>query len=74
MASFGATVLDRMMSEISRLRAISSLSTSITHDLCIEECNAYRLLPVAFSICSSRAVLADVDHQFIMLTLVSRRG
>jgi hypothetical protein len=49
-ASFGATVLDLITSEISRLRAISS-----------------RLLLVAFSICSSRAVLAEDDHQLIIL-------
>lgn len=28
--------------------------------------NAHKLLLVAFSICSSRAVLAEVDHQLIM--------
>lgn len=50
MASLGWTVLERMTSEISRLRAISS-----------------RLLLVAFSICSSRAVLAPEDHQPIIL-------
>ena len=50
MASLGATVLDRMTSEISRFRAISS-----------------KLLLVAFSICSSKAVLAEDDHQLIMV-------
>lgn len=68
MASFGATVLDRMTSEISRLRAISSL-----HDLLAgvgaskAVDSTYRLLPVAFSICSSSAVLAELDHQDIIL-------
>lgn len=50
MASLGATVLDRMISEISRFRAISS-----------------KLLLVAFTICSSKAVLAEDDHQLIMV-------
>jgi len=50
MASLGCTVLDRMTSEISRLRAMSS-----------------RLLLVALSICSSRAVLAPDDHHPIIL-------
>lgn len=39
-----------------------------SRDLCTNLCMTYRLLPVALSICSSRAVLADVDHQFIMLS------
>jgi hypothetical protein len=30
---------------------------------------SHKLLLVAFSICSSRAVLADDDHQLIMLVL-----
>lgn len=69
MASFGATVLDLMTSDISRLSAISSLSwRSDRHsDAQGRDWGAsYKLLLVAFSICSSRAVLAEDDHQPIM--------
>ena len=71
MASFGATVLDRMTSDISRLRAISSL---VTVSFMLQDKGSlsfswysYKLLPVALSICSSRAVLAEDDHQLIIL-------
>jgi hypothetical protein len=70
MASVGATVLDLMTSEISRLSAISSLHTPSLVQLRYGSGwgSAYRLLLVAFSTCSSRAVLAEFDHQLIMLT------
>lgn len=76
MASLGCTVLDLMMSEISRLRAMSSLR-AITYQSGILIFSwvavkvwepSYRLLLVAFSICSSRALLAPEDHQPIILT------
>jgi hypothetical protein len=76
MASSGWTVLERMTSEISRLRAISSLFRDLAcqlirppdSDLQVARGRApYKLLLVAFSICSSRAVLAEEDHQLIIL-------
>lgn len=69
MAALGATVLDLMTSEISRLSAISSLyvlSLAYLHHRCSIR-RPYRLLLVAFSICSSSAVLAEDDHQLIMM-------
>lgn len=67
-ASRGWTVFERMVSEISRLRAMSSLSRSVW-ELSSGQSGAgtYRLLLVAFSICSSKAVLAEEDHQLIIL-------
>lgn len=56
------------MSEISRLRAISSLSCRSAKNSATKIVSAaYKLLLVAFSIWSSRAELADEDHQLIML-------
>lgn len=76
MASFGATVLDLMTSEISRFNAISSLwNGQQERDARSGGRATYKLLLVAFSICSSRAVLAEDDHQLIILggsTLASR--
>lgn len=67
-ASFGAAVFDRMTSEISRLSAISSLQTIISNQGSgIVSSSTYKLLLVAFSICSSKAVLEDEDHQLIIL-------
>jgi hypothetical protein len=69
MASFGATVFDRMTSEISRLSAISSLlgtSSANTIHLTTTSLLTYKLLLVALSICSSRAVLAEDDHQLML--------
>lgn len=78
MAALGATVLDLMTSEISRLSAISSLYVLSLARL-RHHCNMrrpYRLLLVAFSICSSSAVLAEDDHQLIMLgrLCVTKKG
>ncbi len=71
MASFGWTVLDRMTSDISRFRAMFSLQTDVSGcpetDLGTVDRGSYKLLLVAFSICSSRAVLAPEDHQPIMV-------
>jgi hypothetical protein len=72
-ASFGWTVFDRMTSDISRFRAMSSLHTRVSPDFPRSRATlstevAYKLLLVAFSICSSRAVLAPEDHQVIILT------
>ena len=70
MASLGATVLDLMTSEISRLSAMSSLRHGWSvHVPRLERpwLFSYKLLPVALSICSSKAVLADDDHQPIMV-------
>lgn len=69
MAALGATVLDLMTSEISRLSAISSLyflALALLRYHCSKR-RPYRLLLVAFSTCSSSAVLAEDDHQLIML-------
>jgi hypothetical protein len=74
MASLGCTVLDLMMSEISRLRAMSSLDAE-EHKLVLGAVararggagRSHRLLLVALSICSSRAVLAPDDHHPIIL-------
>lgn len=66
-ASRGWTVFERMVSEISRLRAMSSLSRSVRSLEARERGSSYRLLLVAFSICSSKAVLAEEDHQLIIL-------
>ena len=66
-ASRGWTVFERMVSEISRLRAISSLSRSVRSLEAGGRVTSYRLLLVAFSICSSKAVLAEEDHQLIIL-------
>jgi len=54
MASLELTVLDRMISEISRLRAISSLKDSERGaSEMSEEVESYRLLSVALWTCSS---------------------
>lgn len=39
MASLGATVLDRITSEISRLRAMSSLQAKLAHSLDLQRSN-----------------------------------
>lgn len=80
-ASLGCTVLERMTSEISRLRAISSLHMdrrwSAQGSVASSERGtgaSYRLLLVAFSICSSRALLAPDDHHpNILIAKVSNR-
>ncbi|KAJ6437693.1 retrovirus polyprotein [Purpureocillium lavendulum] len=72
MASFGATVFERMTSEISRFKAMSSLGWSArVLDSRVQVEVTYKLLLVAFSICSSRAVLADEDHQLIMSAMLT---
>lgn len=56
MASFALTVFERMTSDISRLRAISSLEAkrlSIYEEEALKETMSYRLLSVAFWTCSS---------------------
>lgn len=76
MAALGATVLDLMTSEISRLSAISSLyflSLARIRHHCSRR-RPYRLLLVAFSICSSSAVLAEDDHQLIMMGRAASLG
>lgn len=81
MASFGGTVFERITSEISRLRAMSSLFVS--HHSVLEEAglcflrscwgrsrvyvDAYRLLLVARAICSSRADPAEEENHPIMM-------
>lgn len=70
-ASLGATVLDRITSEISRLRAISSLKLVLAQEKRIKEeyrLGSHKLLLVALSICSSKAELAEDDHQPIMIS------
>lgn len=72
-ASLGCTVLDLMTSEISRLRAMSSLQGEPSQlvkrsHVCRGGFRSYRLLLVALSICSSRALFApEPDHHPIIL-------
>lgn len=68
MASLGWTVLDLMTSDISRLSGMSSLKdrAQLVRARVIGAyvgTRSYKLLLVALSICSSRAVLAEDDHQ-----------
>jgi len=79
MASFGATVLERMTSEISRFKAMSSLGRSRQlvrggGSRLAAGAATYKLLLVAFSICSSRAVLAEEDHQLIISAAMGARA
>lgn len=55
MASFALTVFERMTSDISRLRAISSLEAKrlSIYEEALKEAVSYRLLSVAFWTCSS---------------------
>lgn len=82
MASFGGTVLDRMTSEISRLRAMSSLYHIALHQhrvgagpdsmaLANSREYAHRLLLVAREICSSKADPAEEDHHPIILCVAA---
>lgn len=68
MASLGATLLDLMTSEISRFSAISSLKARSLALKKVERRRRtpHKLLLVALSICSSRAELAEEDHQLII--------
>lgn len=68
MASLGWTVLDLMTSDISRLSGISSLcgrALLVTSRAIGARVGmlSHKLLLVALSTCSSKAVLAEDDHQ-----------
>jgi len=73
-ASLGCTVLDLMMSEISRLSAISSLSLKISlrskKDTfrSLGKAETYRLEDVAVSICASRAVFDELNQPAMVWT------
>lgn len=79
-ASLGGTVLDRITSDISRFRAISSLhhvewkcvrKVTLGYNIVRRWARlggeAYRLLLVAREICSSRAVAAEEENHPIMM-------
>jgi len=74
MASFEATALDRITSEISRLAAMSSLSDVSISFGREKEMLAYSELDVAFSTCSSNweddanqpAIMLDARHRDVL--------
>ena len=71
MAAFGCTVLLRMMSEISRFKAMSSLELSAAAAWGGED-DTYRLEEVAFSTCSSKLEFEAPNHDAILVVLMSR--
>ncbi len=71
-ASFEPTVLDLMISDISRLSAMSSLYEVSRATSKYRTEKAYNELEVALSICSSNWDV-DANHPAIMLELASPR-
>jgi hypothetical protein len=71
MASLGCTVLDRITSDISRLRGMSSLYTISTtaYSYRYVSCSTHKLDDVARSICSSNALLVEDPNQPAMVLL-----
>jgi hypothetical protein len=74
MASLGCTVLDRITSEISRLRGISSLHciSMSSYSWLRKPSRTYKLEVVARSICSSSALLVDDPNQPAMVSGCAR--
>lgn len=69
MASLGCTVLDRIMSDISRLSGISSLRSVSAGWHSYEMYKAYKLEEVARSSCSSKALLVEDPNQPAMVSV-----
>tara|TARA_R110002003_G_scaffold3_13_gene71 strand:+ start:21268 stop:21585 length:318 start_codon:yes stop_codon:yes gene_type:complete len=71
MASLGCTVLERITSDISRFRGMSSLQAVSTVLSSSQDASrgAYKLDEVARSICSSSALFVDDPNQPAMVVL-----
>jgi hypothetical protein len=68
-ASLGCTVFDRITSDISRLRGMSSLFgvSALYYSYQYALCSTYKLEEVARSICSSNALLVEDPNQPAMV-------
>jgi hypothetical protein len=75
MASLGCTVLLRMMSDISRFKAMSSLHGNSCQKILATESTTgratYKLDEVAFSTCSSRFELEAPNHEDMVVVIVA---